>query len=335
MPRPRALAQSLVGASSVGWLSKLPLWRGVLVLGYHRIQEDPENATFDSGVFSATPSTLDDHLQFITRHFEVVSVEAIERDPGGLGRRVVVTFDDGYRDNYELAFPLLRRHGVPATFFLATGFLDHPGVAWWDDLAWIVKHSQARALQAGAWLRGPLSLEGDHGAASAELARVYKSLPTKDTEAFLDFCAEAAGTGRCPAAAGADLWMTWEMAAEMRDAGMVIGGHTVTHPVLARADDEVQRWEIETCARRLREELGMSMRYFAYPIGLPDAFNDSTRRILHAVGVKLAFSLYGGYLRRDRLDSYDVPRTSIGIGIGTDRSAFRAALAVPKLFARW
>jgi peptidoglycan/xylan/chitin deacetylase (PgdA/CDA1 family) len=114
---------------------------------------------------------------------------------------------------------------------------------------------------------------------------------------------------------------------------MVIGGHTVTHPVLGRADPEVQRHEIEGCARRLLERLGVSMRFFAYPVGLPGAFDDATRRILHGAGVKLAFSLYGGYLRPGRLDPYDVPRASVGRD--TELRGFRALLAAPRLFARW
>ena len=123
------------------------------------------------------------------------------------------------------------------------------------------------------------------------------------------------------------------MAAEMRAAGMVFGGHTATHPVLARADEEVQRWEIETCAQRLREQLGIAMRYFAYPVGLRDTFDVTTRRILRAAGVEIAFSLYGGYVRGRMPDRYDVPRASVGIG--TDARAFRAALTLPQLFARW
>jgi hypothetical protein len=75
------------------------------------------------------------------------------------------------------------------------------------------------------------------------------------------------------------------------------------------------------------------MRFFAYPVGLPGAFDERTRRILRDAGVKLAFSLYGGYLRPGRLDPYDVPRASVAIGARPRR--FRAMLGFPGLFARW
>jgi peptidoglycan/xylan/chitin deacetylase (PgdA/CDA1 family) len=332
MPHPGAVAESLAGASSMGWLLKLPLWRGVLVLGYHRIVEDGSESPFDPGVVSASRSALDAQLQLITRHFDVVSPGDLEPDRTAR-RKVILTFDDGYRDNYEIAFPLLREHGVPATFFLTTGFLDRPRVPWWDELAWMAKTSRRQRLEPGSWLRAPLALEGDRRAAIDELTRAFKALPATRTEDFLDYCAEAAGTGRCPEAAATDLWMTWRMAAELRDAGMVIGGHTVSHPVLGRADELRQRREIEECARRLREELGVPMRFFAYPVGLPGSFDATTRRILERAGVTLAFSLYGGYARPRRLDRYDVPRTSVANGSGP--RPFRAALALPQLFARW
>ncbi len=327
------MGEAFAGARPMSWLLKLPTWRGALVLAYHRILDRNGETPFDPGVFSATPSMLDAQMQFITRHFQVVSPEAIGRDPDSSGRRVIVTFDDGYRDNYELALPILRKYEVPTTFFLATGFLDHPSVPWWDELAWMVKRSPRQALEAGDWLSRHLPLDGDRRPAIDELTRTYKSLPSERTEAFLDFCAEAAGTGRCDPSAGADLWMTWAMAAELRDAGMTIGGHSATHPVLGRAEPEVQSREIEECARRLGEELGVSMRFFAYPVGRPGSFDAATRRILRGAGVELAFSLYGGYLRPGRLDPYDVPRASVEMG-ATPRG-FRAMLAFPGLFARW
>ena len=317
----------------MSWLLNVPAWRGVVVLGYHRITPGRVDTPFEPALFSATTAGLDEQVRFATRHFEVVGPEAIGLDPDGRGRRVAITFDDGYRDNFELAFPILREHGVQAAFFLPTGFIDEPRVPWWDELAWIARQSTRATLPEGAWLREPLPLDGDRAGAILELANVYKSLPNERTDDFLEYCAEAAGTGRCDPEAGADLWMTWAMAAEMRDAGMTIGGHSVTHPVLANADAVVQRKEIEGCADRLDEELGVPMRFFAYPVGLPHSFDDTTRRALRDAGVKLAFSLHGGYLRPGRIDHYDVPRASVGLE--TTPRAFRAMLAFPGAFARW
>jgi peptidoglycan/xylan/chitin deacetylase (PgdA/CDA1 family) len=326
-------AANVLGAPWMGWLLRLPPWRGTLVLGYHRILEDGTETPLDPAVVSATRSDFAEQLRLIVRHLQVVGSDALA-DPGDQpARQVMLTFDDGYRDNYEVAFPVLREHGARATFFLATGFLDRPHVAWWDELAWMVRSSPREMLEAGEWLPGPVALDGDRRSAIGQLTRVYKALDTERTEAFLEYCAEATGSGRCPDALAKELWMTWEMAAEMRDAGMEIGGHTVTHPILARADEDRQRTEIDDCRGRLHDELGTPMRSFAYPVGLRNCFGDTTKRLLREAGVQHAFSLYGGYMPRRAADPYDVPRASIGRA--TDPSAFRAKLIVPRVFAQW
>ena len=100
MPPLRALAR------------RAPLWRGVLVLNYHRI-DDGSRSVLDRGVLSATPEALDAQLRFLRQHVEVVRLEDVEDARARRGRHVLLTFDDGYRDNFELAFPLLRAHGLP------------------------------------------------------------------------------------------------------------------------------------------------------------------------------------------------------------------------------
>ena len=326
------MAEAVIGAPWMGWLSRLPTWRGCLILAYHRILAEDDEAPFERAIYSATTAGLDAQMRFLSKHFEVVPAEVIASDADRRGRRVVVTFDDGYRDNHEYAFPILREHGIPAAFFLATGFLDRPRVPWWDELAWMVNRSERAAFEPGPWPAERLSLE-DPGLASGALARTFKSLPADRTEAFLDHCAEATGAGRIAESEADGLWMSWEMAAELRDAGMDVGGHSANHPVLGRATPEAQAREIDECAQRLAQELGIPMRLFAYPVGLRESFDLSTRTILADAGVELAFSLYGGYLRPGRLDRLDVPRASVGLE--TNQHAFRAMLGFPSRLARW
>ena len=306
-------------------------WRGVLTLAYHRIH--PGGAVqLDPGLLSATVEGFSEQLAFLARHFDVVSPEAIRHDPQARGRRVVITFDDGYRDNYELALPALREQGLPAAFFLTTGFLDQPRLPWWDELAWMVDRSTAEWVPAGDWLAHPVSL-ADRRRAVAALTTYYKSLPSERGWDFLEFCGAATGAGRADAEVAQRLWMTWEMAAEIRDAGMTIGGHTVNHPVLARSSPDEQRYEIAECLWRLGEKLGDRPAFFAYPVGLQSAFDATTKDILREASVELAFSLYGGHLRPGRLDPLDVPRASVGLE--TTRTGFRAMLGAPTLFGRW
>jgi peptidoglycan/xylan/chitin deacetylase (PgdA/CDA1 family) len=313
---------------------RLGRWQGVLVLNYHRIG-DPAGEPWDHTLWSASVEELDEQLRTLALEAEVI-------DPGGLpeavhgarGRHVLLTFDDGYRDNHELALPLLRRHGLRATFFLATGFLDRPHAPWWDEIAWMLRRSELARLPPAPGLAGELSLAaGELEHTIATLVAHYKTLADADGLALLEWLAHASASGRCPPEQAQGLWMTWEMARELRDAGMSIGGHTVTHPLLARVPPERQREEILGCASRLVAELGEPLRWFAYPVGSPDAFTRATEALLREAGVELAFSFYGGYARPDHWNPMDVPR--VHIGPGYPRALLRAALALPRRFARW
>jgi peptidoglycan/xylan/chitin deacetylase (PgdA/CDA1 family) len=314
-------------------LAKIPLsaalkllgrWSGVLVLNYHRVG-DSGRQPWDREMWSVNGEELDDQFATLARHAEVIGpgdLPAAMRT--GRGRRVLLTFDDGYRDNYELAFPLLRAYRLPAIFFLASGFIDRPHASWWDEIAWMVRNASGQARRAGALATGSgsagavsllpahvtLDDGNDEDAIMALLAR-YKTLSGEDGEHFLEELAEATGSGRASASDVEDLWMTWEMAREMLGTGMSIGGHTVTHPVLARLTAERQREEIAGCARRLQEELGVAMRWFAYPVGTSDAFTPLTKEILRDLGVELAFSFYGGFARLSCWDPFDVRRIHV------------------------
>jgi peptidoglycan/xylan/chitin deacetylase (PgdA/CDA1 family) len=312
---------------------RAPRWRGLLVLNYHRIG-DPEGQPWDHSLWSASAEALDEQLATLARHAEVIGPEDVEPAlrSGRRGRRVMLTFDDGYRDNFELAYPLLRRHGLSATFFLTTGFLDSPFVPWWDEISWMVRNARAAAVPAGGWLDGAETVDLAQPAdAIATLVARCKQLPGERVEAFLDHVAGESGSGRCDADASA-LWVGWEMARQMRDGGMTIGGHTVTHPVLSSVPLERQRQEIDGCAARLRQELGQEMRWFAYPVGGIGTFTEETKDLLRARGVRLAFSFHGGHGRFSRWDPLSVPRVHVGRGHGAE--LLHAMVLLPRLFAR-
>ena len=127
---------------------------------------------------------FDAQVGFLARNFDVVG----PADTGTArrrGRQVLITFDDGYRDNHAAALPILRAHGATATFFLATGFLDRSRLAWWDEVAWMVRTSaRERDLRRrrGRRARRP----GPRRRRSPTLLDRAKALPGADLDGFLD-----------------------------------------------------------------------------------------------------------------------------------------------------
>ena len=312
-------------------------WRGLLALNYHRIG-DWDASPLDRGVFSCTADAFAEQMAFLAREFDVITLADLphaRRDPKG--RYVMVTFDDGYRDNYELAFPVLKRERIPATFFITTGFIDDSPLAWWDRIAYVVRTAGEAGLRSlperpETW-GGPLPLTDP---ASRELAikavlAAYYRLPDHKTAGFLADLRALTGVD-APASLTDGLWMSWGNVRELKLAGMGIGGHTHTHPLLARLGPAEQVEEIRICKERLLDAAGVRTRGFAYPVGTPDSFNTMTRAILLANGFDLAFSVYGGHQSMADVDFLDIRRTSVGLT--TTQKLFEAKTTLPRLFAR-
>ncbi len=311
-----------------------PFGHGVLVVNYHRIGEASESP-FDRGVFSTTADQFDMQMDFLKRNFEVISPHELPvARRMGKGRFVIVTFDDGYRDNYELAFPILRRHGLKATFFIPTAFIDKRELSWWDTIAWMIRHSDAREIPGGKWFAEPLPLTGEDREHAIYLAlQKYKSLPGRETAAFMADIASATGHASLPTNLGDDLWMTWNNIRELRLAGMTIGGHTVNHPLLARLTSSEQVQEIRGCHERLTEMTGIPPKAFSYPVGKRDTFTTITRAILLSVGFEYAFSFYGGYQNLVDIDLLDIKR--VNVGRRTTQTVFESMTSLPSVLARF
>jgi peptidoglycan/xylan/chitin deacetylase (PgdA/CDA1 family) len=336
----RALAAEALRLGGIGKLLRgLAPWRGVLVLSYHRIGVA---GSFDTArsLVTATAETLDRQLRFLTRECELLEpaeLDAIRRDPELLsrrGRRVLVTFDDGYRDLYEAAHPVLQANGVHAAMFLCSGFIDGVASAWWDEVAWIIRHSSLRTLPEGPWSEHALALDGDANvehAIDVATRRCWERSPGL-ISALLQQLGAVTGSGRRPAADSTRDWITWDMARELSAAGHRIGAHTLNHPILAQLPQERQREEISGSADRIEAELGERPRWFAYPVGVPGVFDEHSRAAAAEAGIELAFSNYGGYVLRESFHPLDVSR----ISVETLRTPalFAATLTLPAVFAR-
>jgi len=243
----------------------------------------------------------------------------------------MVTFDDGYRDNYTDAFPLLKDAGVAATFFITTGFLDRPRLPWWDEIAWMVRTCEARSMDLRPWLPDVVAFdEPVREQAVRKLLRAYKALPESSNAEYLEAVGHASGRGRYDHAQSRELWMTWDMVREMHRAGMTVGGHTVNHPVLSRMTPAQQETEIAECGRRLAEELNAPMRVFSCPVGNRNSFDDTTKSLLKAAGVSSNFSYYGGVASFEHWDWFDIQRTAVEEFVSLDW--FKCLTSVPATF---
>ncbi len=236
--------------------------------------------------------------------------EAVERLAAGTlpSRALSITFDDGYADNHTVALPILRRHGLCATFFIATGSLDG-GRMWNDTVIEAVRGCDAAALSLGDLQlagidRVDLSSLEARGQAARVLLGATKYMPAEARQSVAERIAERAGV-----ALPNDLMMRSDQVRAMADAGMQIGAHTVSHPILARLDDAAARNEMRRSKGELESLLGRPVRLFAYPNGKPGTdYLPRHAALAHEVGFRAAVSTAPGAARSGAHRLFDLPR---------------------------
>ena len=289
---PLADAVRRLAASGVGWrASRFLRPPGVIVLMYHRIGAPGDRFPgLDVGVF-------DQHVEWLARHCTPIGPEGLRdatRAPHDGRPRVLVTFDDGYLCYRERAYPILKRHGVPALVFLATGYIDEPSrLFWWDELRLAVEESARTSVEL-PWAEGsPVSLASP-GARARLLAAAKRHL--KDLEQDVRERDLAELLARLDAPRGGShgkQMMDWNDVRQVLDVTR-LGGHTHDHPILSSIPDARVEAEIARCRERIRTETGLEPPWFAYPNGRQRDFDERSRAALVRHGFDCAFSTEEG-----------------------------------------
>lgn len=256
--------------------------RGKLViLTYHSFSE-----TWPKGLFNSLPiERFERQLRFLRRNFRVVSLEEGLRrlSNGDVDEQpwLAVTIDDGFADNYTLAWPVLRRYEVPATIFLATDFLDTGRPPWPTQIIDVLERTEAKTLMGP--ISAPLKGRTARANAAALLKRRFASLAPQ--ERF----AELASLRRALRVVESNTYLplTWRQVREMSAAGVRFGSHTCYHSILPMVERTIATEELLASKERVEAELQLPCTEFAYPDG---KHNPSTAAAVLACGYDVALT---------------------------------------------
>ena len=312
------------------WGRGLAQGAGVILTLHHVRPQGP--ATFrPNGLLEITPDFLDRALTLIRAEgYDLVSLdEALARLSAPRNGRffVALTFDDGYRDNVEHAWPVLAKHGAPWTLFVTTGFADRTARLWWLEL-----EEAIRALrQVNLTLPdGPFTAQtGSDAQKQRAFDKLYWRL-RKQPEAILlsaiSDLATAAGIGS--AALVERECLPWETLRALAGApGVTIGAHTLSHPMLAKHEAAFARREMTEGKARLESELGMPIRHFAYPVGDPTSAGPRDFALAKSAGFASAVTTRPGQLFAEHATHlHALPRVSLN-GHHQSEAALRALLS--------
>jgi peptidoglycan/xylan/chitin deacetylase (PgdA/CDA1 family) len=246
-------------------------------------------------------------MAFLSRRFCVVSLEeGLRRLADGTlqSRSVAVTFDDGYLDNVDIALPVLLEHGLTATFFIATGALG--GLMWNDRVIEALRHCARERLDLSALGLGALDLSDEAARVRAYryCIRELKYLAAHERTERVERLVEASGVDSSPGS----VMMTRADVARLASAGMTIGAHTVTHPILARLELREAECEMRDSRDELAALTGQDIALFAYPNGRPARDYDAAHVALaRRVGFRAAVTTSPG-VAVAATDLYQLPR---------------------------
>ncbi len=252
-----------------------------------------------------TPQFLADIIQLVkSKGYDLVSMDEMgnrlkSQNPAPFA---VFTLDDGYRDNLIHAMAVFRRLACPFTVFVAPQIADGKCEMWWSNLEAIIAAScSIEGDVAGKSFRFETRNDNQKQAAWAALSPMVQAMPEHDQREWVLRQAEKAGVdvyALCRASA-----MTWdEIRGMASDPLATIGAHTLNHYNLLKLDDVDARWEIEESRRRVSEELGKPVDYFAYPYGNTDAAGPREFDICEQAGFKASVTTRHGVVFRGHAD---------------------------------
>jgi peptidoglycan/xylan/chitin deacetylase (PgdA/CDA1 family) len=289
------------GAYARGWQRRARLSPVTLVLVYHRVTQQTDRRPDQFGIERGMHAEVfEAQMRFMLKHFAPVAVSRL-LEPPAQRLRFAVTLDDGYEDNFRVAAPILRRLGVPATFYVVSDYVDTDRVFWWEQLAEAV-----RATREPSFDGLPLGTPAQRRLVYQRLSVALRTAPHAALAARLERVLGALGA-RPRAEGRAYPLMSWRQLQELVRQGFEIGGHTASHCNIVGADRELLRTEIVSSARCIEDRVGAPVLSFAYPFGDHGRGDAAVSALLREAGCRIAFPGASGVVAGEA-DPFGLPR---------------------------
>ena len=278
------------------------------VLLYHRVNSDAD--PYFPGV---STEVFDAQMDYLARNYRVLSLtEILKRIGDGSGIEpytIAITFDDGYRDNLTHAHPILKKYRLPATLFVATGYIETNRMIWNDRVSWAFKHTSRKEFTleiANRRLTYSLRSVRERIGSLNLVLETLKAISDSEKSRIADaIVAELNSDGAEPTR----LMLSWGELRQMVEEGWDVGSHTVNHVILTRVNAEIVQDELGESKEILERELQLQISLFAYPNGKPPDFDLSTKDLIRQAGYRAAVTTMGG-LNDVSTDPFEMRRRS-------------------------
>lgn len=253
-----------------------------MIIMYHRVRDQAEG--FLGGV---SPREFERQIAYLNKNYRFLSMSELhrhirQRDPVP-ENSVVLTFDDGFRDNYENAFPILRRYEAPAIIYLVSDSIETGRLPWPQRVGFILESTNVRHLELGAVVQMslPVVTAQQRKRAFHQLLEIRKQLTVPQLELVASEMADVLDVDP-----PRDRMLTWDQVREMGQHRIEFGGHTVNHPLLARVPFAEAQSQMAESRLMIANRLGTSVPHFCFPGG---SVNDRLVDFAKHIGFQTCF----------------------------------------------
>lgn len=333
--QPRSIKAAALVGSGLASFARTRRSDEVSILTFHGLSEGAGDPAILDWALHLPVDVFRSICCMLAKDYRVISmkdlIEARSKGTTLPANSVVITFDDGYASNYELAYPILQEFDLHATLFVTTGFLDGDSMLWFQRVDLALGRTRKDLLDwkiNGKKLRLYLGTRELRQQSLMRLMPELKELAATEMLHEVDRLEQALEVGEpgikdLPKSLHP---LTWEMAFDMTLSGHVdIGGHTHTHPILSRCDSMSMREEVATCRNRIMAEIGELPVAFSYPNGGLDDYTRETLLLVREAGFKAACTTVSGRVN-DKVSMFQLPR------YGSPESVWEAEATVSGAF---
>jgi len=291
----------------------------VAILMYHRVCPKSENWLLEP----VSPHSFGRDVEYFSHNYEILSLDKLAqyiRSRKSLPEKAVVfTIDDGYKDNYLYAYPIIRKYHIPVTIFLSTGYIGGNELFWVDKVRYIIQHTNARQLNLNEMGNYLLQSESDRLHAGSVIGERLKKLPDEKRNLLIDNLLSISGVD-IPLDLGKEFILSWDDVREMAGNGIDFGAHSVSHPILTNLPMKQAKWEISQSRKDIEEKLGKEVTSFSYPNG---DFNAEIVKFVKESGFNCAVSV----LQHKLISPDDSPYELSRVAMSEDFNAVKVMLS--------
>jgi peptidoglycan/xylan/chitin deacetylase (PgdA/CDA1 family) len=251
----------------------------VAIILYHHIGNKKDDYLLNR----INTSDFEKQMKYLQSTHEIISLEkliqAVTEKKTLPKKTAIITFDDGYKDNYTEAYPILKKYKIPATIFVTTGHIETDDIFWWNKIGYVLCNTKLKKIELDDF--GDISppLMENMFYSLRMIYKKFKNIPEDRKKKLIDLLIQKSDV-IIPKDLGKDLMLTWDNIREMNENGIDFGAHTVTHPILTNLSLDQAKFEIVESKKIIEKKLNKNITAFCYPNGFTTDYNSEIIQIL-------------------------------------------------------